>query len=182
MFVRLNRFKDGPLMRHAHFEDAGWDVYAKNGLIVYPGQTRKISLGFGVEIPRGFMGLLMPRTSLAEEGLVVHQCPIDSGYLGELFAIVTNTSEYTIERDEDVAIAQLVFVQVAEPAWTYGPCNHMWNNHKDKAFLPRAKGPRLIGAFGSTDPGAVLVEDGEDEEPIERDAGAVIAEVLSETN
>jgi dUTP pyrophosphatase len=158
MFVRLNKFRDEPVMKHAHIEDAGWDVYSKEGVILNPGETRVVPLGFGIELPRGAAGFIYPRTSLSKRGVVVHSCPIDSGYLGEIHAILTNTSDKIIDIAPDVAIAQLVLLQVGEPCWTFGTCNHVWDNSKDKAFLKGANTPRVAGAFGSSNPTPTVEE------------------------
>jgi dUTPase len=158
MFIRLNKFRDDPIMRHAHTEDAGWDVYAGRTLVFYPGVTKVIALGFGIELPQGTTAFMAPRTSLSEKGLVVHQCPIDAGFMGEIHAIVTNTSRNAVTVDEDTAIAQLVIQHVVQPTWTYGACNHMWDNKKDRAFLPRAYGLRWTGAFGSTNKGLRAID------------------------
>jgi dUTP pyrophosphatase len=164
MFVRLNKFREGPVMKHAHIEDAGWDVYSKEGVILNARETRVVPLGFGIELPRGAAGFIMPRTSMSKRGVVVHSCPVDSGYLGEIHAILTNTTDELVDIAPDVAVAQLVILNIAEPAWTYGPCNHMWDNNKDKAFIKGANKPRLAGAFGSTNDkkliAAILAEDG----------------------
>lgn len=98
--------------RRAHDNDAGADVYAPYGKIIYPGETVKFPLGFGLELPDGFTGFVFPRSSLSAKGIVCQLPPIDSGYRGEIHAVVTNTgtAAYTIEPDD--RIGQLVILPV----------------------------------------------------------------------
>ena len=57
-----------------------------------PGGIAKIPLGFGIEIPDGYAGYIFPRTSMAVKGLVCELPPVDSGYRGEIHAIISNVS------------------------------------------------------------------------------------------
>ena len=73
-----------------HENDAGADVYVPFDCTLNPGDIIKIPLGFGLEIPDGYAGYVFPRSSLAIKGLVCELPPIDSGYRGEIHAIVSN--------------------------------------------------------------------------------------------
>lgn len=100
----------------AHYNDAGADVYAhfKNGIgvLLHPHQTIKMPLGFGLEIPNGFAGFVFPRSGLSSEGIVCELPPIDSGYRGEIHAIVTNCSEKSVHISEGARIGQLVILPI----------------------------------------------------------------------
>lgn len=73
--------------RKAHGSDAGFDFVAvsreldEDGAIVY-------GTGIAVEIPRGYVGLVFPRSSVAKMDVVLSNCVgvIDSGYRGEVLA------------------------------------------------------------------------------------------------
>ena len=96
--------------KRAHFNDAGADVFANETVYISKGDTRKIKLGFGLELPDGFMGLVLPRSSFASKGIVAEIPPIDSGYTGEIHAIVTNHSHNTARISKGTRIAQLVII------------------------------------------------------------------------
>jgi dUTP pyrophosphatase len=76
-----------------------------------------VPTGVAVSIPEGYAGLVTPRSGLAaRHGLSVVNGPglIDSGYRGEVQAILLNTDtaeSFTIE--PGMRIAQLVLVPVA---------------------------------------------------------------------
>ena len=78
--------KDAVIPTKAHATDAGCDLYATschydNGLINY-------GTGIAVEIPEGYVGLVFPRSSIANTHLTLSNSVgvIDSGYRGEVMA------------------------------------------------------------------------------------------------
>ena len=75
-----------------HGNDAGADVYMPYDCTLQPGEIAKIPLGFGIEVPDGFAGYVFPRSSMAVKGLVCELPPVDSGYRGEIHAILSNVS------------------------------------------------------------------------------------------
>ena len=75
-----------------HGNDAGADVYMPYDCTLQPGGIAKIPLGFGIEIADGYAGYIFPRTSMAVKGLVGELPPVDSGYRGEIHAIISNVS------------------------------------------------------------------------------------------
>lgn len=99
--------------KRAHWNDAGADVHAMKAFNIGPGLTQKIPLGFGLKLPDGFMAIMMPRSGQASQGIVSQVAPGDSGYTGELHAIITNnnpTNTFKIRKGD--RIAQLVIVPI----------------------------------------------------------------------
>jgi dUTP pyrophosphatase len=96
----------------AHENDAGADVYAIDRINIEPGRTRKIPLGFGLEVPIGYAAYVIPRSSLASKGIASEIPPVDSGYTGEIHAIITNHSSDTFRIEKGDRIAQLVIMPV----------------------------------------------------------------------
>lgn len=91
-----------------HYNDAGADVYASVDKTIQPHTTVNIPLGFSVEVPDGYMACIFPRSSMALRGLVCEIPPIDSGYRGEVFAIVSNLTDYAQHIPEGMRIGQIV--------------------------------------------------------------------------
>lgn len=96
----------------AHDNDAGADVFAPRNSTIYPGQVLKIPLGFGVEIPVGYAGYIFPRSSLSSKGIVCELPPIDSGYRGEIHAVISNVGNIPYDIAEGDRIGQLVIMPV----------------------------------------------------------------------
>lgn len=94
---------------------AGLDLYCPFHIKVPADSQKKIPLGIAVEIPKGHMGILVPRSSMSKTPL---RCAnsvgvIDADYRGELSIAYENVScsDYTIFRGD--RIAQLVIVPIA---------------------------------------------------------------------
>ena len=97
-----------------HYNDAGADVVVPDGAgcILPAHETVTIPLGFGLEIPDGYMATIYPRSSLASSGLVCEMPPIDAGYRGELKVILINHGDEDFLITAGMRIAQLVISSV----------------------------------------------------------------------
>ena len=95
-----------------HGNDAGADVYLPYDCTLQPGEIAKIPLGFGLEIPDGYAGYIFPRTSMAVKGLVCELPPVDSGYRGEIHAIISNISNQVQSIFKGARIGQLVITPI----------------------------------------------------------------------
>ncbi len=94
---------------------AGLDLCCPFHIKVPADSQKKIPLGIAVEIPKGYMGLLVPRSSMSKTPL---RCAnsvgvIDADYRGELSIAYENIScsDYMIFRGD--RIAQLIIVPIA---------------------------------------------------------------------
>lgn len=132
MKIKLIDF-GGRSPERAHANDVGADVFSPKDLTIYPGEVCKIPLGFGLRIPDGFAGYVFPRSGLSSQGIVCELPPIDSGYTGEVHAILSNVGSKEYEIREGDKIGQLVIMPVLIPDFTFDA----WKE-------------RGTGAFGST--------------------------------
>lgn len=115
MKIKVNRIAEDAgikLPARAHYNDAGADVYTTFGETLKPHETRRIPLGFSLELPDGVMACVFPRSSMSLEGLVCELPPIDSGYTGELHAIVTNLTDKLKLVPGGTRIGQLVVMPI----------------------------------------------------------------------
>ena len=118
--VRLD--PDLPLPSYARPGDAGLDLCARaDALVPARGGRVLVPTGIAVAIPEGWVGLVVPRSGLAlRHGVALANTPgvIDSGYRGELQAIVLNLdpeSDYQVRRGD--RIAQLLVQRVERVSW-----------------------------------------------------------------
>lgn len=112
--IKIIDFGYSKLPERAHSNDAGADVYACfEGVIrLQPGDTEKIPLGIGLEVPDGYMACVFPRSGLSTKGIVCELPPIDSGYRGEIHAIVHNGSNINFTVKPGDRIGQLVVMPI----------------------------------------------------------------------
>lgn len=96
------------LPKRAHGNDAGADIHACEMVKIAPHTTEKIRLGFGLEVPDGYMACVYPRSGMAAKGIVCELPPIDSGYRGEIHAIVSNLSDHPYIVHKGDRVGQLV--------------------------------------------------------------------------
>lgn len=118
MKIQVIDFGYQKLPLRAHDNDAGADVYAclhddnVSSIVISPGSTRKIPLGLGLCLPDGYAAFVFPRSGLSSEGIVCELPPIDSGYRGEIHAIVHNGSNKSFKVHQGDRIGQLVIVPI----------------------------------------------------------------------
>lgn len=99
----------------AHATDAGYDLYADSigyddcGNVVY-------GTGVAVEIPKGYVGFVFPRSSIARTGLILSNAVgvIDSGYRGEIMAKFRRAQVPAEEYKLGERIAQLIILPYPE--------------------------------------------------------------------
>lgn len=110
--------KNIQLPKKSHLPDTGLDCFMPESFELEPFETKTVGLGFGVSIPEGFGGILIPRSSIAQKGLIIQTSAIDPDYTGEIHLIITNcsTNHYTIEKN--ARVCSLICISVLNPYLT----------------------------------------------------------------
>ena len=124
LVVPIRRLDDGlPLPTTAHPDDAGLDLHARtDAMLAANGGRVLVPTGVAVAIPRGFMGMVVPRSGLAlKHGVSLVNTPgiIDAAYRGELQVIMINhdpTTDYQVRRGD--RIAQLIVQAISTVQWS----------------------------------------------------------------
>ena len=122
----------------AHTGDAGLDLRSRKTVIIRPGEIVAVMTGIKAEIPLGYVGLLFARSSFAARGLslVNGVGVIDSGYRGEIKALMINQGARAVGIEAGDRAVQLVLVPIAIP---------------DIEVVPElSDSDRGTGGFGST--------------------------------
>lgn len=112
MNLKFKVLNGGKLPTRAHKEDAGFDLYSPVDVILYH-ITNIIKLGVCVEIPKGYAGFIMGRSSLNKKGVACLTGVIDSGYTGEIAVVLNSVEDFTRIKKGD-RIAQLVVAKLAD--------------------------------------------------------------------
>lgn len=100
---------------YSHECDAGADLYSATDLILPKGAVATVPTGICMEIPKGYVGYINPRSGLAAKyGITVLNAPgtIDAGYTGEIKVILSNHTDKDYQILKDDRIAQMVFQQI----------------------------------------------------------------------
>lgn len=111
---RLNPTAELPARSHPG--DAGFDLRALGHWQLAPGERAAIPTGISIAIPRGYVGLVHPRSGLAlKHGVTVANAPgtIDAAFRGEIKVILINHGSEPFLIENGDRIAQIVFVALA---------------------------------------------------------------------
>lgn len=99
----------------AHETDAGLDLYATKGGVIFPFSRKAFDTGVHVEIPEGFVGLLTSKSGLMANQAITSRGTIDCGYTGSIRAVLFNHSWKFIRIKPDQKITQLVILPIITP-------------------------------------------------------------------
>lgn len=107
----------------SHGNDAGWDLYTSQQVVIPPGEFRDLPTNVWVALPDNLWGLVTGRSSaLRKHGLLVHSGVIDAGYRGELYAGAFNLSGQEVVVNKGQRLAQ--FIPIPRPdnpvTWSTG--------------------------------------------------------------
>lgn len=123
LVVPIRRLDAGlPLPARAHPDDAGIDLHSRIDVVLPAGGRMLVPTGVAVAIPRGHVGMVVPRSGLAlRHGVSLVNTPgiIDAGFRDELQVIMINhdpRDDYQVRRGDRVA--QLVVQRIAEVEWS----------------------------------------------------------------
>ena len=102
--------------QYAKEGDAGMDLTAVSFEFM---DTEHIKYNFGlaIEIPKGYVGLVFPRSSCYKQRQILSNCVgvIDSGYRGEISAVMVVTSKERYERYKILdRVAQIIIMPYPE--------------------------------------------------------------------
>lgn len=117
MKIKIIKFNENvKLPTRAHYDDAGLDCYAMEDFtikhLLNENPITTINLGFGLEIPNGYMGTIRPRSSFNNKGIITYIGTIDSGYRGEIKVNFTSLNgDFHIKKGD--RICQLVIEPIA---------------------------------------------------------------------
>jgi dUTP pyrophosphatase len=101
---------------YAHDGDAGADVGAAVDVLLPHGSFVAVPTGTRVAIPRGFVGLICPRSGLAaRHGVTVLNAPgiIDSGFRDEIKVVLINHGSQSFQLHAGDRIAQILIMPIA---------------------------------------------------------------------
>ena len=126
-------------------EAAGFDFSVDQDVELKPGEVQMVSTGISLAVPRGHVGIMKVRSSLALAGITVEGGVIDADYRGEVKLIVTNRNKLiTFVAYQGDRIAQMLVIQ--NPRVKIQEVDELDQTNRDK------------GGFGSTGVNSVIAK------------------------
>lgn len=127
-------------------DDAGFDLTVSRPLMIGPGCFGQVPINISVEIPRGYYGLLLPRSStFYKRCLIVNPGVIDGGYRGEVMGLVYNLGDKNAMLYAGERIFQILVMENVSARFK-------WEMVAQEELGKSDRGEK---GFGSTDPEAV---------------------------
>jgi len=124
-------------------EDAGYDLYLQDNVMLDPGSYGLVGTGVAVELFPDEWALINGRSStLREFGVLVAPGVVDSGYQGELKVSVQNLSQHSVSLAKGQRIAQLILMPNVGFGRTPG-----WSTNS--SLNPSRRGTGGFGSSGS---------------------------------
>lgn len=99
----------------AHETDAGLDLYAERGAVVYGESAEVFDTGVHIEIPAGYAGFLKSKSGLNVKFDITSEGVIDSGYTGSIKVKLYNNGKYPFYVNKGDKITQLVILPIETP-------------------------------------------------------------------
>lgn len=90
----------GKLPDKKNHSDAGFDLYAVEDIVIYPGQNFKVPLNIKLKLPAGTWANITGKSSLGAKGLLVHAGVIDEEYRGVPHVVMANVNVIQTIDDE----------------------------------------------------------------------------------
>ena len=101
--------KHARLPSKANEDDAGWDLYAAEDVIIEPSERTLIGTDIAMANPAGYVGLIWDRSGMAtKRGVHRFAGVIDSGYRGEVKVCLWNASNEHCIINKGERMAQLL--------------------------------------------------------------------------
>lgn len=88
--IQVKVEEGGFLPSKAHPTDAGFDVFATEDIVIYPGQVKKTPLNFRMKLPEGTWAEITSKSGLGSKGLLVYAGVIDQSYRGIPHVVMSN--------------------------------------------------------------------------------------------
>jgi len=122
MQIKIKKISvDSRIPTYSHECDAGADLYSAEDFLLPKDSVGTIPTGICMEIPKGYVGYINPRSGLAAKyGITVLNAPgtIDAGYTGEIKVILANHTDRDYQVLKDDRIAQMVFQKIEYAVFT----------------------------------------------------------------
>jgi len=90
-------------------ESAGLDICTIESVTITAGQRALLKTGIAMSMPKGYVGLIWPRSKLAAKmGVDVLAGVVDSDYRGEIMVSLLNTGQDAVELRSGDKVAQMI--------------------------------------------------------------------------
>lgn len=106
--IKCQVLDGGRVPEKANPNDAGFDVFATEDIVIRKGEMTKHPLNIKMEIPKGSYLHLHVKSGLGSKGMAITSCVVDEGYRGIPHVVATCLVDEPIIIKKGQKLAQLV--------------------------------------------------------------------------
>ena len=126
-----------PMKMYAN--SGGYDLFAGESVSVSKWSRASVNTNIRFDIPKGFDGEIKPRSGLAiRNGLLAFNGTFDAGYLGFVYIIIFNFSDFDFNIKKGDRIAQIIFRK----------CHSVFFNYCEEVSFNTDRGVKGFGSSG----------------------------------
>lgn len=103
----------------AHRTDGGLDLKTPCDFTVKAGETVKVNTGVHIQIPEGYMGLVLPKSGLNVNYNLDCLGLVDAEYTGGIVVALRSHNDFDVEFKKGDKVGQIAFVPVRYPELEY---------------------------------------------------------------
>ena len=115
--VKVMKVEDGQLPIYKRADDCCMDCFSRDNAVLQRGERRLIHLGFAMELPNGWEGVIRPRSGMSAKGIDVAIGTLDTNYRGEVMVNIINNSDFEYRIEKGNRICQLAIRPAPKVYW-----------------------------------------------------------------
>lgn len=108
--IEIEVLDGGKIPAKANRTDAGFDVYATDDVVIYPGQVVKHPLNIKMKLPASSWARIETKSGLGSQGMLVYAGVVDEGYRGIPHVIATNLMVTSEDNNGNVVFNETAIV------------------------------------------------------------------------
>lgn len=108
MKIKVIKFDNYKAASRAHYNDSGADIFSAEEILIKAHSVYSVKTGLGLILPDGYDAVIHCKSGLSSKGIWSSNAPIDSGYRGEIHAILYNTTDEDFKVELGMKIGQIV--------------------------------------------------------------------------
>ena len=113
MELRVKRIRpDAKIPVYLHPGDAGMDLFSCVDEVIAAGEVKAVPTGIQMAIPEGYVGLVWDKSGISLKGVHRLAGVVDSGYRGEIRAVMVNLGKEPFIISKGMKIAQMLIQPV----------------------------------------------------------------------
>ena len=160
MFVKFKKLSETAITpTKGHYNDAGFDLYADEDVVLAYGETRVIATNIALELPDGYMADVRPRSGLTRDtALRVQYGTVDAGYRGGIGIICENASDEDARYSDAYSTAAALGVATSKDSDKIDNLLEKSNEYNEKSVIGIKRGDKIAQLVIQKIPDVQLVE------------------------